>query len=145
MQIYINGKLFDRENAKISVFDHRLLYGDGVFEGMRSYSGKVFRLDQHLDRLWNSARAIWLEIPIGREAMTKAVNDTLAVNKIRDGYVRLIVTRGAGTLGLDPNRTSDPQVIVITDHVTLYPEEFYRNGLEIVTASTTRNHPAALS
>ncbi|HEV2971017.1 MAG TPA: branched-chain-amino-acid transaminase [Pirellulales bacterium] len=145
MQIYISGKLVDRENAKISVFDHGLLYGDGVFEGMRSYSGKVFRLDQHLDRLWNSARAIWLEIPIGREAMSKAVNDTLAMNKIRDGYIRLIVTRGAGTLGLDPNRTSDPQVIVITDHVTLYPEEFYRNGLEIVTASTTRNHPAALS
>jgi branched-chain amino acid aminotransferase len=145
MQIYISGKLYDRENAKISVFDHGLLYGDGVFEGMRSYSGKVFRLEQHLDRLWNSARAIWLEIPVSREAMTKAVNDTLAVNKVRDGYIRLIVTRGAGTLGLDPNRTSDPQVIVITDHVTLYPEEFYRNGLEIVTASTTRNHPAALS
>ena len=145
MQIYINGKLFDRENAKISVFDHGLLYGDGVFEGMRSYSGKVFRLEQHLERLWNSARAIWLEIPISREAMAKAVNDTLAVNELRDAYVRLIVTRGAGTLGLDPNRTSDPQVIVITDRVTLYPEEFYRNGLEIVTASTTRNHPAALS
>jgi branched-chain amino acid aminotransferase len=145
MQIYINGKLFNHENAKISVFDHGLLYGDGVFEGMRCYGGKVFRLEQHLERLWNSARAIWLEIPISREAMAKAVNDTLAVNELRDAYVRLIVTRGAGTLGLDPNRTSDPQVIVITDRVALYPEEFYRNGLEIVTASTTRNHPAALS
>jgi branched-chain amino acid aminotransferase len=145
MQVYIAGKLVDRENAKISVFDHGLLYGDGVFEGMRSYSGKVFRLEQHLDRLWNSARAIWLEIPMSREALAKAVNDTLAANKLRDAYIRLVVTRGAGTLGLDPNRTSDPQVIVITDLITMYPEEFYRNGLEIVTASTTRNHPAALS
>ncbi|HEY2146784.1 MAG TPA: branched-chain-amino-acid transaminase, partial [Pirellulales bacterium] len=118
---------------------------DGVFEGMRSYAGKVFRLKQHLDRLWNSARAIWLEIPMTREAMAKAVTDTLAANELRDAYIRLVVTRGAGTLGLDPNRTSDPQVVVITDRISLYPEEFYRNGLEIVTASTTRNHPAALS
>jgi branched-chain amino acid aminotransferase len=145
VQVYINGKLCDQENAKISVFDHGLLYGDGVFEGMRSYAGKVFRLEQHLERLWNSARAIWLEIPISRAAMAKAVNDTLAANKLQDAYIRLIVTRGAGTLGLDPNRTSNPQVIVITDRISLYPEEFYRNGLEIVTASTTRNHPAALS
>src|SRR5205085_2337113 len=92
MQVSINGKLFDRENAKISVFDHGLLYGDGVFEGMRSYGGKVFRLEQHLERLWNSARAIWLEIPISRPAMAKAVNDTLAVNKLRDAYIRLVVT-----------------------------------------------------
>ncbi len=145
LQVYINGTLVDRENAKISVFDHGLLYGDGVFEGMRSYGGKVFRLAEHLDRLWNSAKALWLEIPISREAMAKAVNDTLAANELRDAYIRLIVTRGAGTLGLDPNRTSDPQVIIITDRIALYPEEFYRNGLEIVTASTTRNHPAALS
>src|SRR3981081_4334318 len=145
MQVSINGKLFDRENAKISVFDHGLLYGDGVFEGMRSYGGKGFRLEQHLERLWTSTKVSWRAIPIGRQAMAKAVNDTLAVNELRDAYVRLIVTRGAGTLGLDPNRTSDPQVIVITDRVPLYPEEFYRNGLEIVTASTTRIHPAALS
>jgi branched-chain amino acid aminotransferase len=145
LQIYISGKLYDRENAKISVYDHGLLYGDGVFEGMRSYRGKVFRLEQHLKRLWSSARAICLEIPMTREALAKALNDTLAVNKISDGYIRLVVTRGAGTLGLDPNRCSAPQVIIITDHVSLYPEEFYRNGLEIVTASTIRNHPAALS
>jgi branched-chain amino acid aminotransferase len=144
-KIFITGKLYDREDAKISVYDHGLLYGDGVFEGMRSYAGKVFRLDRHLDRLWNSARAIWLEIPLTRQAVAQAINETLKVNGIRDGYIRLVVTRGAGTLGLDPNRTSDPQVIVITDHVALYPEEYYRNGLEIVTASTTRNHPAALS
>ena len=145
MKVFISGKLVDQEQAKISVYDHGLLYGDGVFEGMRSYAGKVFRLKQHLDRLWNSARAIWLEIPMSREAMTKAVNDTLAANELRDAYIRLVVTRGAGTLGLDPNRTSAPQLIIITDHISLYPEEFYRNGLEIVTASTTRNHPAALS
>jgi branched-chain amino acid aminotransferase len=144
-KVYINGTLYDKENAKVSVYDHGLLYGDGVFEGMRSYNGRVFRLKQHLDRLWNSAKAIWLEIPMSKESMAKAVNDTLATNGIKDGYIRLVITRGAGTLGLDPNRCSDPQVIIITDHIALYPEEFYRNGLEIVTASTTRNHPAALS
>jgi branched-chain amino acid aminotransferase len=145
LKIYINGELFDKENAKISVYDHGLLYGDGVFEGLRSYSGKVFRLEQHLDRLWNSARAICLTIPIGKEALAKAVNDTLAVNGIQDGYIRLVVTRGAGALGLDPNRTANPQVIIITDHIALYPKELYENGLEIITASTIRNHPQALS
>ena len=124
LQIYISGKLYDKENAKISVYDHGLLYGDGVFEGMRSYGGKVFRLGEHLDRLWDSAQAIWLEIPISKEEMTRAVNDTLRVNDIQDGYIRLVVTRGAGSLGLDPNRTSDPQVIIITDHIALYPKEF---------------------
>lgn len=145
LQIYISGKLYDKENAKISVYDHGLLYGDGVFEGMRSYGGKVFRLGEHLDRLWDSAQAIWLEIPISKEEMTRAVNDTLRVNDIQDGYIRLVVTRGAGSLGLDPNRTSDPQVIIITDHIALYPKEYYDKGLELVTASTQRNHPAALS
>jgi branched-chain amino acid aminotransferase len=145
LQIYINGRLYPKEDAKISVYDHGLLYGDGVFEGMRAYSGRVFRLDQHLQRLWNSAKAIWLNIPITREAMAKAVNDTLAVNKLQDAYIRLVVTRGAGTLGLDPNRTSDPQVIIITDSITMYPETYYTNGLELVTASTIRNNPAALS
>jgi branched-chain amino acid aminotransferase len=145
LKVYINGELVDKENAKVSVFDHGLLYGDGVFEGLRSYGGKVFRLEQHLVRLWNSAKVIWLEIPISKEAMTKAVNDTLAANGINDGYIRLVVTRGAGTLGLDPNRCSHPQVIIITDKIELYPEDFYRNGLEIVTASTMRNHPGALN
>jgi branched-chain amino acid aminotransferase len=145
LKIYIAGKLYDKEDAKISVYDHGLLYGDGVFEGMRSYGGKVFRLEQHLDRLWNSAKAIALDIPMSRPAMAKAINDTLATNQISDGYIRLVVTRGAGELGLDPNRTSNPQVIIITDHIKLYPEELYQNGLQIVTASTTRNHPAALS
>ncbi len=145
LQVFINGKLYDKENAKISVYDHGLLYGDGVFEGLRAYSGKVFRLDQHLDRLWASAKAICLTIPMSREAMAKAVNDTLAVNQLKDAHIRLVITRGAGTLGLDPNRTSDPQVIIITDHIALYPKELYENGMEIVTASTIRNHPQALS
>ena len=145
LQVFIDGKLYDKENAKISVYDHGLLYGDGIFEGMRSYSGKVFRLQEHLDRLWDSAKAIWLTIPMTKEAMAQAVNDTLKVNGITDGYIRLIVTRGAGTLGLDPNRTSNPQVIIITDHIALYPKEFYEQGLEIVTASTARSHPAALN
>jgi branched-chain amino acid aminotransferase len=145
LQIYISGKFYDKENAKISVYDHGLLYGDGVFEGMRSYGGKVFRLPHHLDRLWDSAKAIWLTIPIGKEEMARAVNETLAKNNIQDGYIRLIVTRGAGALGLDPNKCSQPQVIVIADHIQLYPQEMYQDGLTIITASTIRNHPAALS
>ena len=145
LQIFINGKLFDKQDAKISVYDHGLLYGDGVFEGMRSYGGKVFRHREHLERLWKSARAIMLEIPMTMDEVEAAVNDTLATNNITDGYIRLVVTRGAGSLGIDPNRTSDPQVIIITDKITLYPEEYYENGLEIVTVSTIRNHPAALS
>jgi len=145
LKVYVSGQLYDKENAKVSVYDHGLLYGDGVFEGMRVYSGKVFRLEQHLERLWNSAKAIWLEIPISPEEMTEAVNSTVKTNSIEDGYVRLVVTRGAGTLGLDPDRTSDPQVIVIADHIELYPEKYYENGLEIVTVSTLRNHPAAVN
>jgi len=145
LKININGKYFDKENAKVSVYDHGFLYGDGVFEGMRSYGGKVFRLKQHLDRLWASAKGIWLTIPISQEQMAQQVNDTLATNGIKDGYIRLVVTRGAGALGLDPNRCSDPQVIVIADHIQLYPKEMYDNGLSIVTASTIRNHSAALS
>ena len=112
---------------------------------MRSYAGVVFRHQQHLDRLWNSAKAIFLEIPITKEAMAAAVNETLQRNGLKDAYIRLVVTRGAGSLGLDPNRTKDPQIIIITDKITLYPDEYYENGLEIVTASTIRNHPSALN
>ena len=137
--------MLDKEDAKISVYDHGLLYGDGVFEGIRSYSGKVFRLDEHLARLWESAKAIWLEIPISRAAMADAVHSTLRANGLQDGYVRLVVTRGAGSLGLDPNKTSDPQVIIIADRISLYSPELYEKGLEIVTVSTIRNHAAALS
>jgi branched-chain amino acid aminotransferase len=144
-KVWINGKLYEKQDAKISVYDHGLLYGDGVFEGLRSYDGNVFRLEQHLKRLWNSAKAITLEIPMTPEAIGRAINDTLKANGISNGYIRLIVTRGAGTLGLDPNRTSDPQVIIITDFIAVYPQELYQQGLEIITASTLRNHPAALN
>ncbi len=144
-KVWINGRLVDKEQATVSVYDHGFLYGDGVFEGLRSYGGKVFRLKEHLDRLWNSAKAILLEIPLSREAVGKAIDETLKANSLTDAYIRLVVSRGAGTLGLDPNRTSNPQVIVITDHIAVYPEELYRSGLEIITAGTQRNHPAALN
>jgi len=145
LKVNINGTLYAKEDARVSVYDHGLLYGDGVFEGMRSYGGQVFRLEQHLHRLWDSAKAIWLEIPVTQEALAATVTATLSANEIQDGYIRLVVTRGAGTLGLDPNLTSDPQVIIITDHITLYPDEYYENGLKIVTVATRRNHPDALN
>jgi branched-chain amino acid aminotransferase len=144
-KVWINGKLFDKSEAKVSVYDHGLLYGDGVFEGIRVYSGKVFRLREHIDRLQDSARAIYLEIPLSREQLAEAVTSTVQANNKRDGYIRLVVTRGAGSLGLDPRKTSDPQVIIIVDDITMYPPELYENGLEIVTAATIRNHPDALS
>ena len=143
--IFMNDRLVPEEEARVSVFDHGLLYGDGVFEGLRSYSGRVFRLEAHLDRLWASARAICLEIPLSKEVLGRAVNETLAANNLADGYVRLVVTRGAGSLGLDPNRTKNPQVIVIADTIALYAREAYEQGLRIVTAATQRVHPAALS
>lgn len=145
LQIYISGKLYPKEDAKISVYDHGLLYGDGVFEGIRSYGGKVFRLAEHVERIFDSARTIRLEIPMTPEAMGEAIKSTLAANKIEDGYIRVVVTRGAGALGLDIQRTSNPQVIIIADTIQLYPQELYDRGLEIVTASTIRNHPSALN
>jgi branched-chain amino acid aminotransferase len=144
-KVYINGKFFDKADAKVSVFDHGLLYGDGVFEGIRVYGGKVFRLREHVDRLYESARHIALEIPLGREQMTEAVLEAVRANNKREGYIRLVVTRGAGGLGLDPAKTSNPQVIIIVDDISLYPAELYEKGLEVVTASTIRNHPDALS
>ncbi|MFH1266015.1 MAG: branched-chain-amino-acid transaminase [Planctomycetota bacterium] len=145
LKVYINGKLVDKEDASISVYDHGLLYGDGVFEGIRSYAGNVFRLQEHVDRLWNSAKAIRLEIPITKAQMGKAIEETLAVNDVEEGYVRVIVTRGCGDLGLDPDLCKRPQVIIIADRIVLFPQELYEKGLEIVTASTMRNHPAAVS
>ncbi len=144
-QIYLDGHLVPESEAKISVFDHGLLYGDGVFEGLRSYGGKVFRMAQHLDRLWDSAKAILLEIPMTKAEMEAAVNDTLKANNVVDGYVRLVVTRGVGTLGLGPDRCEKPSVIIIAASLALYPAEFYEKGLEIITSSVIRNHPAALS
>jgi branched-chain amino acid aminotransferase len=144
-QVYINGKLYDKADAKISVYDHGLLYGDGVFEGIRIYNAKVFRLREHIDRLYEGARSIKLEIPLHREQMMEAVTSTVKANNKRDGYIRLVVTRGAGYLGLDPRKASNPQVIIIVDDITLYPPEIYENGMEIVTVSTIRNHPNALN
>jgi len=144
-QVYISGKLVPAEQATVSVFDHGLLYGDGVFEGIRVYSNRVFLLKEHIDRLYESALAIRLEIPMTREQMTDAVEETVRVNDIADGYVRLMVTRGAGSLGLDIRRTSNPQVIIIADAISLYPDELYESGLKLITASTIRNHSAALS
>ena len=144
LKVFINGTLYNKEDAKVSVYDHGFLYGDGVFEGMRSYAGTVFRMKEHLDRLWESAEKIQLTIPMTKEEMSDAVNATLAANEIEDGYIRLVVSRGEGTLGLDPNKCPTPNIIIITDFITLYPDEFYQNGLEIITAKTIRNHPGAL-
>jgi branched-chain amino acid aminotransferase len=144
-KVYINGKLFEKSEAKVSVFDHGLLYGDGVFEGIRAYSGRVFRLQEHVDRLYESAKGIHLEIPIPRAAMADAIRQTLAANKLSDAYIRVVITRGAGSLGLDPRKTTDPQVIIITDKIALYPPELYEHGLKIITAATTRNHPNAVN
>lgn len=143
--ISLNGQLVPPEQATVSVYDHGLLYGDGVFEGIRVYGGTVFELKIHIDRLYESARAIRLEIPISPEEMIRATNETVAANDISDGYIRLVVTRGAGSLGLDIDRTSNPQIIIIADSISLYPQELYDEGLALVTASTIRNHPAALS
>jgi branched-chain amino acid aminotransferase len=144
-KVHINGKLYDKADAKISVFDHGLLYGDGVFEGIRVYEGKVFRLREHVDRLYDSARAIKLEIPLTREQMAEAITSTVQANSKKNGYIRALVTRGAGYLGLDPRKTTDPQVVIIVDDISLYPPELYENGMEIVTVSTIRNHPNALN
>ena len=145
LKVYVGGKYYDKADAKISVYDHGLLYGDGVFEGIRSYNGRVFRLKDHVDRLYDSARAIQLVIPIAREEMARIVVDTLKLNDLVDAYVRLIVTRGAGSLGLDPRKTTDPQIICISDSISLYPAELYEHGLKIITAGTMRNHPSALN
>jgi len=145
LRIHLGGKLVDEADARISVFDHGLLYGDGVFEGIRVYSGKVFLHQQHIDRLYESAKAIRLVIPIKPAEMIAAVEETVKANNLSDGYVRLVVTRGAGSLGLDIRKTSNPQVIIIADTISLYPPETYTKGMNLVTASTIRNHPGAVS
>ncbi|WP_144976741.1 branched-chain-amino-acid transaminase [Bremerella volcania] len=144
-KVYINGKFFAPNEAMVSVFDHGLLYGDGVFEGLRIYNGKIFRLEQHIRRLYDSAKAICLKIPMTPAEMIDACLETVKQSEFTDGYIRLVITRGAGTLGLGPERTENPQVIIIVDKIKLYPQEFYDNGLAIITAATIRNHPAALS
>ena len=144
LKVYINGKLFNRNDAKISVFDHGLLYGDGVFEGIRSYDGLVFKLKEHLDRLFESAKTLMLKIPLSQKGLTEAIIHTLKANRLKDAYIRLVVTRGEGDLGLYPRKCSHPAVIIITDRIMLYPKKLYRDGLEIITVPTQRNIPSAV-
>ena len=145
IQIYIDGKFYPKEDAKISVFDHGLLYGDGVFEGIRSYDSCIFKLREHLDRLWESAHTLMIKIPMTKMEMQKAIIDTLKRNDFSDSYIRVIVTRGVGDLGLDPSLCKLPTVIIITDKIKLYPESFYQEGLNIVTVPTVRNLPEAVN
>ena len=146
MKVYINGKFYDNNNAKISVFDHGLLYGDGVFEGIRAYNRLVFKLREHIDRLYESAHSIMLKVPLPREQLIKAVILTLKENNLKDAYIRLVVTRGEGDLGLDPRKCAGhATIIIIADRIAIYPEKVYRQGLEIVTVPTVRNLPEALN
>lgn len=139
IEIYIDGKFFPKDEAKISVFDHGLLYGDGIFEGTRAYNGRVFQFDNHIDRLFDSAKAIALEMPLTKEEMKEAHLETLRRNKLTDGYIRTVVTRGVGDLGLNPKNCVKPSVIIIADQITLYPDELYEKGLRVITVPTRRN------
>lgn len=139
IQVYINGKFYNKEDAKISVFDHGFLYGDGVFEGIRAYNGRVFKLKEHIDRLYHGANALMLNIPLSKEEMIEVVLETLRKNNLKDAYIRLVVSRGEGDLGLDPRKCKEPTIICIADKITLYPEKMYEEGLEIITAAVRRN------
>lgn len=145
MQIYIDGEFYSREDARLSVFDHGLLYGDGVFEGIRTYNGRVFELDPHIDRLYASAQIIALEIPIGREELVEAMMETIRRNDCMNGYIRLVVTRGVGDLGLNPNKCPKATVFCIAAGITLYPPEAYEKGFKVQTLSTRRNEPQTVN
>lgn len=145
MKVFLGDKLVDEKDAVVSVFDHGLLYGDGVFEGIRAYNGRVFLLDEHIDRLYDSAKAIALNIPMDKAQMAQSVVDTCKANAITDGYIRLVVTRGKGTLGLNPYLCERAEVIIIAAKIQLYPQELYENGLKIVTVGTIRNHTEAIN
>ncbi len=145
MKVYIGGKFYDERVARISVFDHGLLYGDGIFEGIRAYNGRVFKLREHIDRLFCSAKSILLEMPMAQAELVAAVLETCRRNKVRDGYIRLVVTRGIGTLGINPNRCKSPTVIIIAGKIQLYPPELYERGMEIITVPTVRNLHSALN
>lgn len=144
LKIWLNDKLVDSEDAKISVFDHGLLYGDGVFEGIRVYNGRIFELEAHIRRLYESANVIRLKMPMAKEELAGVVEKTVAANDISDGYIRLVVTRGVGTLGLNPFICSNGQMFVIADNIQLYPEELYEKGMKVISATTVRNHPLAI-
>ncbi len=143
--IYLNGQFVTKEQATVSVYDHGFLYGDGIFEGIRIYNGNIFKCKAHLNRLYDSAKSIMLEIPLTYEEMEQALVETLRRNEMRDGYIRLIVSRGAGNLGLDPNRCEKASVIIIVEQLAIYSEEAYKNGLKAVSVSTRRNIPDALN
>jgi branched-chain amino acid aminotransferase len=145
MKIYLDGKYCSERDAKVSVFDHGLLYGDGIFEGIRAYNGRVFKLKEHIDRLFCSAKSILLKLPMTHKEIMAAVVETCRRNRIRDGYIRLVVTRGVGTLGLNPNRCKRPSVIIIAGKIQLYPPAFYQRGMDIITVPTTRNLHSALN
>jgi branched-chain amino acid aminotransferase len=145
LKVWIDGKLYDKADAKISVYDHGLLYGDGVFEGIRVYYGRIFENEAHLRRLFQSARAIRLNIPLTAAQLTAAMEETVRANSLTDCYIRLIVTRGIGPLGIDPYKCPTPSVIVIADSIAVYPREMYEKGIAVITASIIRNHPSALS
>ena len=143
-KIFINNQLVPEEEAKVSVFDHGLLYGDGVFEGIRSYRGRVFELKAHVKRLYESAHSLMLNLPLTMEEMERSILDTVRANQLEDAYIRVVVTRGAGDLGLDPNKCAGPTVIIIAGKVNLYPQELYKKGLKVITVPTRRNIPDAL-
>lgn len=145
MLVYLNGQFLPAEEAKVSVFDHGYLYGDGVFEGIRAYKGKIFRLRRHIDRLWDSAKAIRLTMPMSKEDLEDACREAIKVNDLDDAYLRVVVSRGAGDLGLSPFNCKEPTVVVIAGKISLYPKEMYEKGMAIVTAATPRNHPEALN
>jgi len=145
MQIYIDGEFYSEADAKVSVFDHGLLYGDGVFEGIRAYGGRVFELDAHIDRLYASAQTLALEIPLSRAALIEAMMETIRRNDVSNGYIRLVVTRGKGDLGLNPNKCPKPTVFCIASGITLYAPEVYERGFKLATLATRRNDPQAIN
>ena len=145
MKIFLDGKFVDEADAKVSVFDHGLLYGDGVFEGIRVYGGRIFRLEQHIARLFASAKAIMLSIPMTAAELTAACCESCVRNNVTDGYIRLVVTRGVGNLGLNPFLCKTPTVFIIADKIQLYPTEVYEKGIDLITAATVRNHPNAVN
>jgi len=143
--VYVNGEFFPKEEAKISVFDHGFLYGDGVFEGIRAYGGRVFKLKEHIDRLYDGARGIMLDTSLTKEEMMEVVLETLRRNQLQDAYIRLVVSRGQGDLGLDPRKCQKPTIVCIADKIVLYPEKLYTEGMEIITAATRRNRPEGIN
>lgn len=144
-QVYVNGRWAAKEEAKVSVWDHGFLYGDGVFEGIRAYNGRIFKLDEHLDRLYTSAKGIDLTIPMDKKKMRDTVLEAVRRNELRDSYIRLVVSRGAGDLGIDPRKCPEPTVVIIADKITLYPDSVYKNGLRAIISSTRRIAPDALN